>query len=161
MVDRMVPWLPTSAIMASFLNMGDKVRRNSVSKTEFRLFQLPTVSTYVFFCPGYDILFRVKPTEGFNTPPLVFLTSPSPDLDDDDVVAASPSFLEIECSRSPPPQHRQRGSHVDCISDILYTFEFSEEHDLPRTFLCVSRTRWYGRACPINASTHLYTHTSP
>ena len=37
MGDRMVPWLPTSA-MASFLNMGKKVRRNSVSKTEFRLF---------------------------------------------------------------------------------------------------------------------------
>jgi hypothetical protein len=32
----MVPWLPTSA-MALFLNMGKKVRRNSVSKTEFRL----------------------------------------------------------------------------------------------------------------------------
>jgi hypothetical protein len=32
----MVPWLLTSA-MASFLNMGEKVRRNSVSKTEFRL----------------------------------------------------------------------------------------------------------------------------
>jgi hypothetical protein len=41
MVDRMVPWLPTSA-MASFLNMGKKVRRNSVSKTEFRLFQSRT-----------------------------------------------------------------------------------------------------------------------
>jgi hypothetical protein len=36
-----VPWLPTSA-MASFLNMGEKVRRNSVSKTEFRLFQSRT-----------------------------------------------------------------------------------------------------------------------
>ena len=34
MVDRMVPWLPTSA-MASFLNMGKKGRLNSVSKTEF------------------------------------------------------------------------------------------------------------------------------
>ena len=41
MVDRMVPWLPTSA-MASFLNMGEKVRRNSVSKTEFILFQSRT-----------------------------------------------------------------------------------------------------------------------
>jgi hypothetical protein len=42
MVDRMVPWLPTSA-MASYLNMGEKVRRNSVSKTEFRLFPSRTV----------------------------------------------------------------------------------------------------------------------
>ena len=41
MVDRMVPWLPTRA-MASFLNMGEKVRRNSVSKTEFHLLALRT-----------------------------------------------------------------------------------------------------------------------
>jgi hypothetical protein len=41
MVNRMVSWLPTSA-MASFLNMGEKVRRNSVSKTEFCLFQSRT-----------------------------------------------------------------------------------------------------------------------
>ncbi len=40
MVDRMVPWLPTSA-MASFLNMGKKGRLNSVSKTEFSRFLEP------------------------------------------------------------------------------------------------------------------------
>ena len=49
MVDRMVPWLLTSA-MASFLNMGEKVRRNSVSKTEFRLFPSRTVHISRWFC---------------------------------------------------------------------------------------------------------------
>ena len=63
MVNRMVPWLSTSA-MASFLNMGEKVRRNYVSKTEFRLFPSRTDGStivnrpFLLFAKGFLAVVR-------------------------------------------------------------------------------------------------------
>jgi hypothetical protein len=47
--------------MASFLNMGEKVRRNSISKTEFRLFPSRTaIKIMVDNIMLYDSTYRSK-----------------------------------------------------------------------------------------------------